>query len=77
MASIIQAYEYDIFISYRQKDNEEGGGEKVRGRQGSARWRRRSSAIAEAGDFSREQGAWSMEQENLPLAPRSMQRILK
>jgi hypothetical protein len=34
MSSIIEGYNYDIFISYRQKDNEEGGGEKVRGRAG-------------------------------------------
>jgi hypothetical protein len=34
MASLIPGYEYDIFISYRQKDSEEGGGGKVRGRRG-------------------------------------------
>jgi hypothetical protein len=34
MPSIIEGYNYDIFISYRQKDYEEGGSEKVRGRWG-------------------------------------------
>jgi hypothetical protein len=34
MASLIPGYEYDIFISYRQKDNKEGGGEKVSERMG-------------------------------------------
>jgi len=34
MPSIIEGYNYDIFISYRLKDNKERGGEKEMGRWG-------------------------------------------
>jgi hypothetical protein len=34
MASIVPGYEYDIFISYRQKDNKDRGVEKAKGRVG-------------------------------------------
>jgi hypothetical protein len=37
MASIVPGYEYDIFISYRQKDNLNRGGEEVNGRRGAQR----------------------------------------
>jgi hypothetical protein len=34
MSSIIEGYNYDIFNSYRLKDNKERGGEKEMGRWG-------------------------------------------
>ena len=37
MASIIPGYNYDIFISYRKKDNKERRGERVKRGKGELR----------------------------------------